>query len=219
MSAAGRQVHRRARDLVRTPHQARSGGRKPPADPGEALGQGLAAIHRTTAGAYGFDHDNFVGLLPQPNGWSESWISFYRERRLVPQLEIAARLGRLTPERRTLSERLLDRLPRWIDDTAVRPALVHGDLWHGNWLDTVDGPALIDPAAYYGDREMDLAMASLFGGFSEAFWRAYEEAYPLLPGHEERRPLYQLYYLLIHLNIFGEQYGPGVDRILRAYGR
>jgi|GEM_PF-22887 len=188
-------------------------------DPGEALGRGLAALHRTTAQAFGFARDNFVGLLPQRNAWQESWVSFFREQRLKPQLLLASEKGFLTRERRALAERLLDQLPRWIDDRAVLPALVHGDLWHGNWLDTADGAALIDPAAYYGDREMDLAMASLFGGFPESFWRTYEEAYPLLPGFEERRPLYQLYYLLIHLNLFGEAYGPAVDRILRHYGR
>ncbi len=190
-----------------------------PGDAGAALGRGLAALHRAAAERFGFLKDNFIGLLPQKNTWNESWTSFYRDQRLVPQLEIAARKGRLTPERRARAQRLLDSLSRWIDDQAVQPSLLHGDLWHGNWLDTVDGPALIDPAVYYGDREIDLAMAALFGGFPRSFWQAYQEAFPLRPGWEERRPLYQLYYLLIHLNHFGEAYGPAVDRILARYGR
>lgn len=187
-------------------------------DPGKALGQGLAGLHRVSADAFGFPKDNYIGVLPQPNGWIARWSDFYRERRLVPQLDIAAQKGRLNPRRRRLAERLLKRLTEWIDDEAVRPSLLHGDLWGGNWLVTPTGPAVIDPAVYYGDREMDLAMASLFGGFPQSFYDAYQEAWPLPPGHQQRRPLYQLYYLLIHLNIFGESYGPSVDRILSRYG-
>lgn len=191
---------------------------------GEALGRGLAELHRAGAAdfgypdAFGYPKDNFVGLLPQKNGWMSRWSEFYRDRRLLPQLEIAAEHGRLTSQRRRLADRLLERLTDWIDDSAVRPSLLHGDLWGGNWLVTTDGPAVIDPAVYFGDREMDLAMASLFGGFPDTFFRSYREAFPLLSGYEERIPLYQLYYLLIHLNIFGESYGPSVDRLLRRYG-
>lgn len=185
---------------------------------GEALGRGLAGVHRLSADAFGFPQDNYIGVLSQRNDWSSRWTDFYRERRLMPQLAIAARRGRLTAKRRRLAERLLERLPDWIDDSAVRPSLLHGDLWGGNWLTTPTGPAVIDPAVSYGDREMDLAMASLFGGFPQSFFEAYQEAWPLLPGFQERRPLYQLYYLLIHLNIFGESYGPSVDRILSRYG-
>lgn len=191
---------------------------------GEALGRGLAQLHRATAdslghpAAFGYPKDNFVGLLPQQNGWLSRWSEFYRDRRLMPQLKIAAQNGRLTGQRREWVDRLLARLSDWIDDRQVRPSLLHGDLWGGNWLPTTDGPAVIDPAVYFGDREMDLAMASLFGGFPDTFFQTYKEAFPLLPGYEERIPLYQLYYLLIHLNIFGESYGPSVDRILRRYG-
>ena len=184
---------------------------------GEALGRGLAKLHRVSREAFGFEHDNFVGLLPQQNRWSTRWSEFYRDRRLVPQLEIAACRGRLNARRRRLAERLLEALPGLIDDGAVRPSLVHGDLWGGNWLATAQGPALIDPAVYFSNREMDLAMASLFGGFPDSFFQSYHEAFPLPPGHAERLPLYQLYYLLIHLNVFGEAYGPAVDRILLRY--
>lgn len=187
-------------------------------DVGTALGKGLAKIHRTKRHAFGFEKDNFVGLLPQENGDEVSWLTFYRKRRLEPQIRLAEKKGRLSDDRRRYAETLLDQLDRWIDDKTVTPSLLHGDLWAGNWLATPDGPALIDPAVYYGDREMDLAMAALFGGFPPSFYRSYDEVYPLEPGHEERRPLYQLYYLLIHLNIFGEAYGPQVDRILARYG-
>ena len=183
----------------------------------EELGRGLAAIHRRASQAFGFPSDNFTGLLPQSNAFSPSWTEFYRDQRLLPQLERARELGRLGPERGRLAARLLERLDRWIDEGEVVPSLVHGDLWSGNWIASVKGPALIDPAAYYGDREVDLAMARLFGGFPKAFWTAYAECWPPRAGWEERLPLYQLYYLLIHLNIFGESYGPAVDRILRRY--
>ncbi len=183
----------------------------------ETLGRALAAIHRHTAPAYGFESDNFIGLLPQSNDVNPSWTAFYRDRRLAPQFRLARQLGRMTPERDRMAAHLLDRLSRWIDESDVGPSLIHGDLWSGNWIASVKGPALIDPAVYYGDREVDLAMARLFGGFPDRFWSAYAEAWPLRPGWEERLPLYQLYYLLVHLNLFGESYGPSVDRILRRY--
>lgn len=185
----------------------------------EALGVGLAQQHRATAPLYGWEKDNFIGLLPQTNRQSRRWVDFFRDGRLRPQLELAEKKGRLTPQRRRWAEKVLERLEEWIDEEALSPSLLHGDLWGGNWMATVHGPALIDPAVGYGDREMDLAMAQLFGGFPPAFFEAYREAYPLRAGYEERRPLYQLYYLLIHLNLFGESYGPPVDRILRRYGQ
>lgn len=196
-----------------------------PAAPGDdvrqagLLGRQLAELHRTTAGTYGFVANNFVGLLPQSNlPGDTSWVAFYTEKRLQPQLELARRQGRMNPQRERWAERLIGRLAQFIDEGQVQPSLLHGDLWSGNWLATESGPALIDPAVYFGDREIDLAMASLFGGFPRSFFDAYNEAYPLAPGYAERRPLYQLYYLLIHLNLFGQAYGPSVDRVLRRYG-
>jgi fructosamine-3-kinase len=110
-------------------------------------------------------------------------------------------------------------LDRWIGEADCQPSLLHGDLWGGNWLVSAAGePVLIDPAVYYGDREADLAMTRLFGGFPPAFYGAYEEVFPLASGHAEREPLYRLYYLLCHLNLFGESYGGSVDGILRGYG-
>jgi len=184
-----------------------------------ALGAGLAALHRRTSpdGRYGLHEDNYIGLLPQENGWLDSWIAFYRDRRLMPLARLAEARGLLPKGRWESLHRLMERLDRWLPD---RPAasLLHGDLWSGNWLAGADGrPWLIDPAVYYGDRECDLAFSELFGGFPARFYAAYREAYPVDPGYEERKPIYQLYHLLVHLILFGEAYGPSVDRVLRRY--
>jgi fructosamine-3-kinase len=183
----------------------------------EELGRQLAALHQTTAERFGLETDNFIARLPQPNGWYASWTDYYRERRLLPQVQLAERLGRMTPCRRKQLTALMDGLDRWLPRDS-RPSLLHGDLWGGNWLAGPGGrPYLIDPSAFYGDREMEIAFTELFGGFSPAFYRSYQEVWPLSPGYAERKPLYQLFYLLVHLNLFGESYGAAVDRILARY--
>ncbi len=185
---------------------------------GTALGDRLAEQHRVTAQAYGLDHHNYCGATPQANGWRSSWIDFYGQQRLAFQMELAAQNGRLPSARRRRLEHLIERLDAWIDEQAVQPALLHGDLWGGNWLIAAQNePVLIDPAVYFGDREAELAMCRLFGGFPDSFYRAYDEAWPPAPGRDERVPLYQLYHLLNHLSLFGESYGGQVDRILRHY--
>jgi fructosamine-3-kinase len=183
----------------------------------EALGTGLAALHRVTAASYGLDHDNFIGANPQPNRPTDNWVSFFREQRLGFQMELAGRKGLLPAARARHLESLLGRLDDWLP--AHPPAsLLHGDLWGGNWLTTATGePALIDPAVYYGHREADLAFTELFGGFPAAFYTAYQAAWSLDPGYEERKDLYNLYHLLNHLNLFGEGYSGSVDSILRRY--
>jgi len=185
---------------------------------GELLGAALAAMHRATVPSYGLDHDNYIGATPQPNRPLANWLGFFRERRLGFQFELAQRNGHVRGERARRMERLLGRLGEWIDDAVMQPALLHGDLWSGNFIIGHGGaPVLIDPAAYYGDREADLAMTRLFGGFPPGFYRAYEAAWPLPDGWQGRVGLYNLYHLLNHLNLFGESYGTQVDAVLRRY--
>ena len=185
---------------------------------GEALGHALAALHRQSAPAYGLDHDNYCGPTPQLNCWHDSWIDFYRDCRLVPQLEQAQRAGLLPAERRRRLEQLVACLDTWLDPRPEPPSLIHGDLWGGNWLiDTSGAPVLIDPAVSYSHREAELAMCWLFGGFPDAFFAAYDAAWPPAPGRDDRLPLYQLYHLLNHLNLFGAAYGSQVDRVLLRY--
>lgn len=182
----------------------------------EALGQGMAALHRATSGSgFGFACEGYCGATPQPNGWLTDWVEFYRERRLGHQLDLARARGFPAEAYRT-GQRLLERLPEWIADDEP-PALIHGDLWSGNLYVAEDGPALIDPAAYYGHREAELGMMSLFGGFSARVYAAYEEAYPLRAGWRERQGLYELYHVLNHFNLFGGGYGGQAARIMQRY--
>ena len=184
----------------------------------ELLGQKLAEMHRQQQPKYGLDENNYIGRLPQSNTFRQSWIEFYRTERLGTQRDLADRNGRLPVYRARLLDSLMDNLSYWIDEDACSPALLHGDLWGGNWMSSTGGsPILIDPAVYCGDREADLAMTTLFGGFPQRFYEVYNEVFPLKAGYKEREPLYQLYYLLCHLNLFGESYGSSVDDVLRRY--
>ncbi|HET6629625.1 MAG TPA: fructosamine kinase family protein [Woeseiaceae bacterium] len=169
------------------------------------FGQQLAAQHRHTQQTFGWHRDNTIGSTPQRNTPDRDWIRFFREQRLVFQLELAARNG-FTGELQSEGAALARRLGGLFDGYSPQPSLLHGDLWGGNWA-VVDGePVIFDPAVHYGDRECDLAMTRLFGGFPPGFYAAYEEAWPLAPGHRGRLPLYQLYHVLNHLNLFGRSY-------------
>jgi fructosamine-3-kinase len=182
----------------------------------ERLGRQLAEMHRLRQPHYGLDNDNYIGRLAQSNTRYESWIAFYRDQRLWVQRDLAVQQGNMPPHREKMLDALMENLHRWIDESQCQPSLLHGDLWGGNWMVAPSGdPVLIDPAVYYGDREADLAMTALFGGFPARFYSAYEEVFPLEAGHRPRQPLYQLYYLLCHLNLFGETYGGSVDTVLR----
>ena len=169
------------------------------------LGAGLAALHGCHAARCGYAEDNFIGATPQCNAWMDDWATFFRERRLRPQLSGAARRGFAAEV--SCGERLLAAVPALLAGREVRPSLLHGDLWGGNWLASANGePVLIDPAVYYGDREADLAMTRLFGGFGAAFYRAYDAAAPRAPGWQVRADLYNLYHVLNHVNLFGGGY-------------
>lgn len=170
------------------------------------LGAGLAALHAVHAGQFGWEIDNTIGPTPQRNGWCGEWSVFWRDRRLRPQLELAARsgYGRLLEE---IGGRMLEAVPALLDRHVAQPSLLHGDLWAGNWCADGGGRAVIfDPAVYYGDRETDLAMTRLFGGFSRAFYETYWHAAPLPAGHDTRAELYNLYHVLNHANLFGGAY-------------
>jgi fructosamine-3-kinase len=186
-------------------------------DAGRALGRGLAALHRVAGERFGWHRDNTIGATPQVNTPDDDWIAFFREHRLRFQLELAAHNGyggALQAEGRAL----LERLERLFDGYSPRPSLLHGDLWGGNWSVVGGAPVIFDPAVHYGDRECDLAMTRLFGGFGREFYAAYDEAWPLEPGHERRLALYQLYHVLNHLNLFGSGYLARARGLIRALG-
>jgi protein-ribulosamine 3-kinase len=181
------------------------------------LGAELAALHAVTAPAFGLDHDNFIGRTPQQNSWLTDWPQFFRARRLLPQLELAGSRGRMPTARRRGVEAVMARLDDILGH-APPPSLIHGDLWGGNVVGMGDGrPCVIDPACSYSDREADLAMTRLFGGFAPQFYSGYEETWPLPPGADERVHIYNLYHLLNHLNLFGESYSVAVEGIVRRY--
>lgn len=171
----------------------------------EIFAEGLAAQHRRRAPHFGLDDDNFIGLLAQENTPAASWPEFYARRRLAPLVRRCRDEGRFSPGEVRAAERLFDRLDGIFPNEP--PALLHGDLWGGNYLSGPGGrPWIFDPAVYYGSREMDLAMARLFGGFDRKFFWHYEACYPLEPGWQERIPLCQLYPLLVHAVLFGGGY-------------
>ena len=185
-----------------------------------ALGEGLARMHAESpspTGSFGLELDNFLGAQPQSNSWTQSWPAFYREHRLLPQIERARRLNQLADHQYHDLSDLSDRLKSLLEGHVPTPRLIHGDLWAGNLLQVGPKPALIDPAVYYADREMEIAYMQLFSGFSSGTFDAYQASLPLREEYERRRPLHQLYPLLIHLNHFGQSYLPDVMAVCRVY--
>ncbi|MCZ6465062.1 MAG: fructosamine kinase family protein [Proteobacteria bacterium] len=186
----------------------------PARDWDERTGRGLAHLHRAGAAHFGFADDNYIGSLPQANAPRETWARFYAEQRLAPQVRRARDAGRLDGS----VVRRFDALIANMEDRTgppEPPARLHGDLWRGNVLADEDGrPCLVDPAVYGGHREVDLAMLRLFGGFSPRCFAAYAEAFPLEPGDADRVSLYQLYPLLVHVNLFGGGYASSVAEAL-----
>jgi fructosamine-3-kinase len=176
------------------------------ADDGQALGARLAAMHRQSAARFGWYRDNTIGSTPQDNTETVDWSGFWKERRLGFQLELAARngfAGRLQQRGRLL----LDHVDELLAGHEPPPSLLHGDLWSGNYAYTTTGqPVIFDPALYFGDRETDIAMTELFGGFAAGFYQAYQDAWPLDAGYAQRKILYNLYHVLNHVNLFGGAY-------------
>ncbi len=169
------------------------------------LGRRLAAMHRIEGSAHGWHRDNWIGRTPQRNSHSGSWVEFLATHRLGFQLQLAADNGYrgwLTRE----GARLCAELPRFFATYTPTPSLLHGDLWGGNAAEAGGVPVVFDPAVYYGDRETDIAMTRLFGGYGQAFYASYEDCWPLDAGYKQREPLYQLYHVLNHLNMFGSSY-------------
>lgn len=172
----------------------------------ELLGAQLAALHRVQAVQFGWDQDNTLALTPQRNTWSPDWLSFWRELRLGFQLELAAHNGYLGKVQE-LGRKVMDALPDLFAGYYPAASLLHGDLWGGNYAFLADGtPIIFDPAPYFGDREADIAMTELFGGFDSEFYAAYHAAYPLDAGYEHRKTLYNLYHILNHCNLVGSSY-------------
>lgn len=180
------------------------------------FGSGLAGVHRFESRPFGLEHDNYIGILKQSNTQSLSWIEFFVEQRLRPQLKLAVDEGKAGSVIVNRFEALFTRLSVLLPEE--KPSLLHGDLWGGNQITTSDGrPCLIDPAVYYGNREVDLAMTQLFGGFDVSYLYSYNEVHPLLPGFQERVPIYNLYPLLVHVNLFGGGYLSQVKSVLEKF--
>jgi fructosamine-3-kinase len=183
----------------------------------ERLGQGLASLYRASAPQFGFIRHNYCGTTRQDNTWRDDWATFYTEQRIAPLIRIARDQRELSGDQLRMFTILLNRLPEWIS-TDESPALIHGDLWYGNVLETShDPPALIDPAVSYAHREAELGMMELFGGFSPRVWASYQAHYPLSAGWRERLPLYTLYHLLNHFVLFGGSYGRQACDIARRF--
>jgi fructosamine-3-kinase len=178
------------------------------------FGHNLAKLHHNTSSQFGWQQDNTIGATKQVNTRSDNWITFWREHRLGFQLELAKQNG---ASRSLLKkgEKLLDGLDAFFIDYQPAPSLLHGDLWSGNYGFVENGePVIFDPAVYYGDRETDIAMTELFGGFPREFYAAYNDAWPLDKGYVQRKTLYNLYHILNHFNLFGGSYAMQAENML-----
>lgn len=177
------------------------------------MGQQLAAMHQHQSDHFGWHRDNTIGSTPQLNNPRTDWIEFWREQRLGYQIKLAASRG-IGQQGVKLCEQLAQRLESFFNDYQPQPSLLHGDLWSGNAAYTASGePVIFDPACYYGDRETDLAMTELFGGFGAEFYRGYDAVWPLNEGYEIRKRLYNQYHILNHYNLFGGSYGSQAIRM------
>jgi protein-ribulosamine 3-kinase len=184
-------------------------------DYSELLGRGLAQLHKNTNSYFGFHRDNYIASLPQKNFFMNSFSEFFVQARLEPQLQSAIENGLMTKKDSAGFKILFSKLKALIPEE--RPSLLHGDLWNGNVMPSVKGPAIFDPAVYFGHRETDLAMTTLFGGFDSRFYSAYNEEFKLEKGWKERLDIYNLYPLLVHVNLFGGNYAQEVRTVLKKF--
>lgn len=181
------------------------------------LGRKLADLHKCYGRMHGFESDTYIGLLTQPNELNPNWLEYYRDKRLGEQISQGVDNGYIDGDRRKKLEKLVERLDEWVP-SFVEPSHLHGDLYSGNWIVGPGGePYIVDPSFLYGDRHFEIAYTELFGRFPSKFYEAYNENYPLRKDYEEIKPIYQLYYLIAHLNLFGEVYGADIDNILQRY--
>lgn len=196
-----------AMDMIKPGHRKNEKG----------LGVMLAKLHSSLCEQHGWSSDNYIGRLAQSNSKYDRWPEFWRHERLAPQRQLALKLGYLSGSLKERLESLESRLSEILPDDP--PSRLHGDLWNGNVIYGVDGhPYLIDPAVYAGHREVDLAMMQLFGGFGQKVFDVYQSELPLRPGWQKRTPIYQLYYALVHVNMFGRSYLTMVERLLTQSG-
>ena len=177
----------------------------------------LAQLHTTSASEFGFVTDNFLGATPQPNPSTRNWVEFWNTYRMEHQLRLANDKG-FGGALQELGRRLMNRMEDWLTNDEESPALIHGDLWSGNYFVDESGcPVLLDPAPYFASREAEFGMTTLFGGFDDRFYAAYNEMMPMPDGSENRIAIYRLYHLLNHLNLFGSSYLDGCLQILKKY--
>lgn len=182
----------------------------------EQLGNGLACLHKASSSQFGLDHDNFIGSLPQINDRYNNWVEFFVNCRLMPQIKQARNSGLISVDLVKKFDKLYTKLPDLMP--SEKPALLHGDLWSGNiHCDDQSKPFLIDPAVYYGHREAELAFTTLFGGFDNLFYQSYNKVRPLTPGFGDRVGLFNLYPLLVHVNLFGTSYLGGIVDTVKRY--
>lgn len=183
----------------------------------KTFGEQLAALHQNTADAFGWSNDNYMGSVPQQNTYDHSWAAFFIEQRLQPLVQKCIAKNLLSENEHALFKKLYQKLPQLFED-GEKPALLHGDLWSGNFMCDFKGePVLIDPAVYYGHRCADLAMTTLFGGFDKAFYETYHYHFPLPTNYSEQMPVCNLYPLLIHLLLFGRSYLTSIQQTLRNF--
>lgn len=182
----------------------------------EIFGENLAKQHKKTNSTFGLDHDNFIGSLPQRNNEHGSWVDFFINERLEPQIKLASSKGLISHTIHSQFDVLFNKLEQLIPQES--PALLHGDLWSGNFMVDHSGEAAIfDPAVYYGHRETELSFTMLFGGFSERFYHQYNDIFPLEPGFDNRIGIHNLYPLLVHVNLFGSSYLSGIVQTLNRF--